>query len=109
MKSARATLGAGKGNMGTGIVNGAVIFVASGRNLIDRRTEDQILLGRQGNSDTLPVLLEIDLLPLQGSQLGAFVDVHFGRPFSGVFPLQPYPACKGPKMSLQMSLRRKEA
>ena len=32
-----------------------------------------------------------------------------GGSFSGVFPLQPYPACKEPKMSLQMSLRRKEA
>ena len=85
MKSARATLGVDKGNMGTAIVNGAVTFVASGRNLIDYRTEDQILLGRQGNSDTLPVLLEIDLLPLQGSQLGAFVDVHFGRLLLGRF------------------------
>ena len=66
-------------------MNGAVTFVASGRNLIDRRTEEQIFLGRQGNSDTLPVLLEIDLLPLQGSQLGAFVDVHFGRLFPGRF------------------------
>lgn len=71
--------------MATAIVNGAVTFVTSGRNLIDRRTEDQILLGRQGNSDTLPVLLEINLLPLQGSQLGAFVDVHFGRLLPGHF------------------------
>lgn len=85
MKSAKATLGVDKGNMGTAIVNGAVTFVASGRNLIDRRTEDQILLGQQGNSDTLPVLLEIDFLPLQGSQLGAFVDVHFEQLFPGRF------------------------
>lgn len=85
MKSARATLGAGKRNMGTAIVNGAVTFVASGQNLIDCRRGDVILLGRQGNSDTLPVLLEIDLLPLQGSQLGAFVDVHFGRLLLGRF------------------------
>ena len=85
MKSARATLGVDKGNMGTAIVNGAVTFVASGRNLIDRRTEEQIFLGRQGNSDTLPVLLEVDLLPLQGSQLGAFVDVYFGRLLPGHF------------------------
>lgn len=85
MKSAKATLGVDKGNMGTAIVNGAVTFVALGRNLIDHRTEDQILLGLQGNLHTLPVLLKVDLLPLQGSQLGAFVDVHFGRLFPGRF------------------------
>lgn len=85
MKSAKATPSADKGNMGTAIVNGAVTFVALGRNLIDHRTEDQILLGLQGNLHTLPVLLKVDLLPLQGSQLGAFVDVHFGRLFPGRF------------------------
>ena len=66
-------------------MNGAVAFVALGRNLIDRRTEDQILLSLQGNLHTFPVLLEIDLLPLQESQLGAFVDVHFGRLLPGRF------------------------
>lgn len=68
-----------------------------------------ILLGQQGNWDMLSVVLEIDLFPLQRSQLGAFVDVHFGRLLPGRFPLQPYPACKGPKMSLQMSSQREEA
>ena len=85
MKSARATFGVDKGNMGTAIVNGAVTFVALGRNLIDRRRGDVILLGQQGNWDMLSVVLEIDLLPLQRSQLGAFVDVHFGRLLPGRF------------------------
>lgn len=66
-------------------MNGAVRFAVSGRNLIDRRRGDVILLGRQGNWDMLLVVLEIDFLPLQGSQLGAFVDVHFGRLLLGEF------------------------
>ena len=59
--------------------------MALGRNLIDRRRGDVILLGQQGNWDMLPVVLEIDFFPPQGSQLGAFVYVHFGRLLPGRF------------------------
>lgn len=31
------------------------------------------------------MVLEINFLPLQGSQFGKFVDVHFGRLLSGRF------------------------
>ena len=44
-----------------------------------------IILGQRGNSDMLPVASEVHFLPLQGRQVGAFVDVHFGQFLPGRF------------------------
>ena len=68
------------------VANRGIPFLASCRNLMDRRTGDVIFPGQQSNAYVFCVMPPINLLSLLGGEFCAFVDVHFRRFLPGRFP-----------------------